>query len=77
MPLDAGLARLALARAIREDDPEPAREEARAALAVFRELGASRAGDAAAPLLRQWGVAQGGRPRTVGELTGRERRSSG
>ena len=73
MPLDAGLARLTLARAISEEDPESAREEARAALAVFRELGASRAGDAAAALLRQWGVAQGGRPRTVGELTGRER----
>jgi DNA-binding NarL/FixJ family response regulator len=73
MPLDAGLARLALARAISEDDPESAREEARAALAVFRELGAARAGDAAAALLRQWGVAQGGRPRTVGDLTGRGR----
>ena len=73
MPLDAGLARLSLARAISGEDPESAREEARAALAVFRELGASRAADAAAALLRQWGVAQGGRPRTVGELTGRER----
>ena len=73
MPLDAGLARLALARAISGEDPESAREEARAALAVFRELGASRAADAAAAVLRQWGVAQGGRPRTVGELTGRER----
>jgi DNA-binding NarL/FixJ family response regulator len=73
MPFDAGLARLALARAMRDDDPDSAREEARTALAVFRDLGASRAADAAAALLRQWGVAEGGRPRTVGELTGRER----
>jgi DNA-binding NarL/FixJ family response regulator len=72
MPLDAGLARLALARAVGEDDVDSAREEARTALGVFRELGAARAADAAAALLRQWGVAPGGRPRAVGELTTRE-----
>lgn len=72
MPLDAGLARLALARALLDDDPETAREEARTALHAFRQLGASRAADTAAALLREFGEAQGGRPRVVGELTARE-----
>ena len=72
MPLDAGLARLALARGIASDDPESAREEARTALGTFRQLGASRAMDTAAGLLREFGTAQGGRRRTMGELTTRE-----
>jgi DNA-binding NarL/FixJ family response regulator len=72
MPLDAGLARLALARALAGEDPETAREEARAALGAFRELGASRAMDAAAAVLRELGAGQGGRPRAVGDLTSRE-----
>ncbi|MGY1810307.1 LuxR C-terminal-related transcriptional regulator [Blastococcus sp. SYSU D00669] len=72
MPLDAGLARLALARAVAGDDPDTAREEARTALGAFRELGASRAADAAAEVLRERGAGQAGRPRTVGELTARE-----
>ena len=72
MPLDAGEARLALARALAGDAPELAREEARAALAAFRELGASRAMSAAAAVLRDLGEATGARPRGLGELTARE-----
>ena len=72
MPLEAGAARLALARAVASAEPDTARDEARTALAVFRELGASRAGDAAAAVLRELGDSHGRRPRTVGELTARE-----
>jgi ATP/maltotriose-dependent transcriptional regulator MalT len=72
MPLDAGEARLELARALASDTPELAREEARAAHAAFRELGASRAMSAAAAVLRDLGEATGARPRGIGELTARE-----
>jgi ATP/maltotriose-dependent transcriptional regulator MalT len=72
MPLDTGTARLALARAGAADDPETAGDEVRTALAAFRRLGATRASDAAAGLLRELGGASGGRPRAVGELTARE-----
>ena len=41
-------------------------------LAAFRELGASRAMDAAAAVLRDLGGATGARPRSHGELTARE-----
>ena len=57
MPLDAGEARLELARALAADAPDLAREEARSAAASFRELGASRAMDAAAAVLRDLGRA--------------------
>jgi DNA-binding NarL/FixJ family response regulator len=73
MPLDIGEARLALARALAADHPELAEEEARAAYDAFRGLGASRAMDAAAGVLRDLGGATGARPRTHGELTARER----
>jgi DNA-binding NarL/FixJ family response regulator len=72
MPLEAGTARLALAWAVASAEPDTARDEARTALASFRELGASRAMDAAAAVLRELGESHGGRPRTVGELTARE-----
>jgi DNA-binding NarL/FixJ family response regulator len=73
MPLDAGEARLAVARALAAEAPEAAAEEARTAFAAFRELGASRAMDAAAAVLRELGGATGGRPRAAGELTAREK----
>ena len=60
MPFGAGRARLELARALAHEEPELARDEARTALAVFRELGAAQAMDAAAGLLRELG---GGRRR--------------
>jgi DNA-binding NarL/FixJ family response regulator len=72
MPLDAGTARLALAQAAASAEPDMARDEARAALTAFRELGASRAMDAAAAVLRELGESHGRGPRTVGDLTARE-----
>jgi ATP/maltotriose-dependent transcriptional regulator MalT len=73
MPLDIGEARLELARALAPEQPALAEEEARAAYEGFRELGASRAMDAAAETLRELGAATGARPRSHGELTARER----
>lgn len=72
MPLDAGEARLELARATAAAHPELARDEARAALAAFRELGAARPADAAAALLRSLGAGTTVRSRGSGELTARE-----
>jgi ATP/maltotriose-dependent transcriptional regulator MalT len=72
MPLDAGEARIELARALADESPDVASEEARAAFAAFRELGATRAMDAAAALLRELGGTTGARARTAGELTARE-----
>jgi DNA-binding NarL/FixJ family response regulator len=73
MPLDAGEARLTLAQALAGDSPEVAAEEARTACAAFRDLGASRAMDRAASILRDLGAGTGGRPRGGGDLTARER----
>jgi len=72
MPFDVGEARLELARATADRSPEVAVDEARTAMAAFRELGASRALDAAAAVLRDLGGASGGRGRVSGELTARE-----
>ena len=73
MPLDVGEARVELARALAASEPELARDEARTASITFRELGASRAMDAAAAVLRDLGVGTAGRARSYGELTARER----
>jgi ATP/maltotriose-dependent transcriptional regulator MalT len=73
MPLDVGEARLELARALAGEAPEVAGDEARTAIQVFRELGATRAMDVAAGVLRDLGSPAGARPRTAGELTARER----
>jgi len=70
MPLDAGEARLELALAL--DPPEVAREEARTALRAFRDLGAARAMDAAAAVLRELGGGTAAGPRTSATLTRRE-----
>ena len=72
MPLDTGEARLELARALAADAPELARDDARAAFAAFQELGASRAMDAAAAVLRDLGGGTAPRARAYGELTARE-----
>jgi ATP/maltotriose-dependent transcriptional regulator MalT len=72
MPLDGGEARLERARALAGQSPALAEDEARTAFAAFRELGASRAMDVAAALLRDLG-APAGRPRASGDLTARER----
>lgn len=72
MPLDAGEARLLLARATADAAPDVAEDEARAALAVFRQLGAVRAMDQAAALIRDLGGGTAARERVTGELTARE-----
>ena len=72
MPLEMGEARLELARALAGDAPDLARDEARTAFATFRELGASRAMDVAAALLRELGTGTAARARGYGELTARE-----
>ena len=72
MPLDVGESRLLLARALLATAPDAARDEARAALGAFRELGAARAVDAAAAVLRELGEATGSGPRGYGDLTARE-----
>jgi DNA-binding NarL/FixJ family response regulator len=72
MPYDAAEARLELARASAGDAPELSHEEARAAYAAFRKLGASRGMDEAAAFLRELGDGTRAGPRAHGELTARE-----
>jgi DNA-binding CsgD family transcriptional regulator len=55
LPLEASLCRLDLANACRQDSPEVAAAEARAALDQFEKLEAARHVDAAAAVLRQLG----------------------
>ena len=73
MPLEAADARLELARALAGELPQLALVEARAAHAAYKELGAARAMDAAAAVLRELGAGTSGGPQGVGELTSRER----
>jgi DNA-binding CsgD family transcriptional regulator len=72
MPFGAGQARLDLARALVDETPGLARDEARTAHTTFRDLGATRAMDAAAQLLRDLGGGAGPRQSAAGELTARE-----
>ena len=53
MPFEAARTRLLIAQALRELEPELAEAEARAALAIFEDLGAREDAGAAASLLRQ------------------------
>jgi DNA-binding CsgD family transcriptional regulator len=74
MPYEAARARLSLARSAHAADPEAAAEEAKGALATFQELGAAPDADAAASLLRGWGVKAVRRGQNaLGGLTTRER----
>ena len=73
MPYDAAQARLELARGLAVRSAGRAYEEAHAALVAFRDLGAVRAVDAAADLLRALGHGTAPRQRVAGELTSRER----
>ena len=74
MPYDMALSRLALARLSHNVDREAAIEEAKGALETFEDLGAAPHADAAAALLRQWGVRAVRRgPNALGTLTTRER----
>lgn len=73
MPLDAAEARLELAHALAERADELAVDEAQTALAVFRQLGAARAVDAASGLLRALGASgHAGGPHLGASLTSRE-----
>jgi DNA-binding CsgD family transcriptional regulator len=73
MPYDTARSRLAMARLTHTSDREAAVEEARGALATFQGLGAAPDADAAAALLREWGVRAVRRgPNALGSLTTRE-----
>jgi DNA-binding CsgD family transcriptional regulator len=72
MPVDAARARLELARALEDREPEVSIEEARTALTEFERVGAPRDADAAAELLRRHGVRGRTGPKDVGLLTRRE-----
>lgn len=71
MPMELARTRLDLARALRDDRPEVALVEARAALDVFEQLQAARDIDAASALLRSLGAPVGA-SRSGGTLTKRE-----
>jgi DNA-binding CsgD family transcriptional regulator len=72
LPLEAGRARLELARAMARRSTDAAVAEARLALRAFERLGAARDADAAAALLRELGVGGRGRRGPHGPLTPRE-----
>jgi len=73
IPYRTAQTRLILAQVLGYRDREVAGAEARAALSVFEDLGASRDADAAAALMRDLGIraARTG-PKNVGRLTSRE-----
>jgi hypothetical protein len=73
MPYEAARSRLALARWTHTTDKQAAIEETKGALATFEELGAAPDADAAAALLREWGIKAARRgPNALGSLTTRE-----
>ncbi|HZB78853.1 MAG TPA: response regulator transcription factor, partial [Actinomycetota bacterium] len=72
MPLEAARARAALARALRNEDPDVAGREARVALESFERLGAGREADEAAALVRELGGPKRTGPKDLGLLTARE-----
>jgi DNA-binding NarL/FixJ family response regulator len=72
LPLEAGRARLELARALSSRSPDAAVSEAKLALTAFERLGATRHADAAAALLRELGAGGRAWPRGHGTLTKRE-----
>ena len=73
MPYEAAQVRLRLARQFADAHPQLAREEARHAMIAFERLGAARAADEAAALLRSLGVSGRTVAATEGALTTRER----
>jgi ATP/maltotriose-dependent transcriptional regulator MalT len=72
LPWELARTRLDLASVLAPTRPQVARAEARAALACFTELDASRDADAAASLLRRLGDRGRPSPKRVGTLTKRE-----
>ncbi|RDV09386.1 DNA-binding response regulator [Arthrobacter sp. RT-1] len=73
MPLEAARARLSMAEALRDLDPEVAVHEAELALAAFDEAGAAAMADKAAALLRALGGPARTGPKALGLLSRRER----
>jgi DNA-binding NarL/FixJ family response regulator len=73
LPWEAARTRMSIARLLGPTLPEVAVAEGRAALEVFRALGAHRDADEAANLLRSLGSRTGPTPRAAGVLTRRER----
>jgi len=72
MAWEASRARLAIAEAIGDRNPEFAIHEARLAMAAFEAIGARPGGDRAASLLRQLGVRPAGGARNRAALSRRE-----
>jgi DNA-binding NarL/FixJ family response regulator len=73
MPLEAAGARLAVAEALRDSDPEVAVHEAGLSLAAFDDAGARGMADKAAALLRVLGGPARTGPKMLGLLSRRER----
>ena len=71
--LEAGRARLEIARLMRTEGPTLAVEEARVALSAFDQIGAVREADMAASLLRELGATGRAGPKGLELLTKRER----
>lgn len=72
MPIDAAVARTAMAEAVEEAEPEIAVHEARVAFDVFDEAGATALADHAAGLIRRLGGPARTGPKAVGTLSKRE-----
>jgi len=73
MPLDGARARVELARALQEEEPDVAAREARVALETLERLGAGREADAAAAIVRELGGPARTGAKGLGLLTARER----
>ncbi|MEO8292413.1 MAG: response regulator transcription factor [Actinomycetota bacterium] len=72
MPLETASARIELARALRNEQPEVAANEARLAMAAAESAGAGHLADRAAALVRELGGPARTGPKGVGLLTARE-----
>jgi len=72
VPMELAATRLELARALKEDRPEVALAEAKAALDAFEHLQAPRQADIAAALMRELGAPVRSSTKTTGLLTKRE-----
>ena len=75
LPLEAGVSRLAIARALEAQDPELAASEARRALITFERLGAVPQADAASALLQRLGGPRRTGPKGRAPLSGARARS--
>ena len=72
MPSEAARTRLELAESLRDEQPDVALEEARIAITVFDETGASAHADRAAALIRDLGGPARTGPKAFGLLSQRE-----